>query len=150
MSAACLPSTYTHTHARVHFSVLPGSPALLLSSPLHYSFLLQRVLAAHSGQDSRGPLSVSFAEEGLVEDWHWAPPLGLRTTHIRQALQVFAGLPRQHGGEESTWQYRRLGFSSWARKLPWDGKQQPTPVFLPRGRGAGQATVHGVAKSRHG
>ena len=36
-------------------------------------------------------------------------------------------------------------------KIPWRQAQQPTPVFLPGGshdRGAWQAMVHGVAKSR--
>ena len=28
-------------------------------------------------------------------------------------------------------QCRRRGFSPWVRKIPWRGKWQPTPVFLP-------------------
>ena len=37
-------------------------------------------------------------------------------------------------GKESSCQgrrYKRLGFSPWVRKIPWSGKWQPTPVFLP-------------------
>ena len=39
---------------------------------------------------------------------------------------------------------RSCGFDSWVR-IPWRRKWQPTLVFL---LGAGQATVHGVAKSQ--
>ena len=37
----------------------------------------------------------------------------------------------------------------WVGKIPWRGKWQPTPIFLPGNsmdRGAWWATVHGVAK----
>ena len=49
------------------------------------------------------------------------------------------------------------GFDLWLGKIPWRRKGQAIPVFLPgkfqarnfqRSRGACQATVHGVAKSR--
>ena len=45
----------------------------------------------------------------------------------------------------------RLEFVPWVRKIPWRTAWQPTPVFLlenPMGRGAWQAKVHRVAKSR--
>ena len=46
----------------------------------------------------------------------------------------------------------KLGFNPWVRKTSsWRRAWQPTPVFLPRvsiDRGAWQATVHGVTKSR--
>ena len=52
---------------------------------------------------------------------------------------------------------QRLGFNVWVRKISWNGKWQPTPVFLP-GKFHGQrslvgyspwgAKVHGVTKSR--
>ena len=47
--------------------------------------------------------------------------------------------------------HKRPGFNPWVRKIPWRRAQQPTPVFLPgetMDRGAWQATIHGVAKSR--
>ena len=46
--------------------------------------------------------------------------------------------------------FKRCGFDPWVRKIPWRREWLPTPVFLPgnMGRGAWQATVHGVAKSR--
>ena len=41
-----------------------------------------------------------------------------------------------------------LGFDPWVRKIPWRGKWQPTPVFLPE-KSQGQKSlvgyiVHGV------
>ena len=40
---------------------------------------------------------------------------------------------------------------NWVRSLGWDDPLeegwQPTPIFLPRDKGAWWATVHGVAKS---
>ena len=47
-------------------------------------------------------------------------------------------------------QLRRPVFNPWVRKIPWRMEWLPTPVFLPGeflGRGAWQATVHGVTKS---
>ena len=44
------------------------------------------------------------------------------------------GLPWWFSSKESTCQcrrHRRLGFDPWARKIPWRGKWQLTPVFLP-------------------
>ena len=43
-------------------------------------------------------------------------------------------LPRWHSGKEFTCQcgrYKRCCFDPWVRKIPWRGKWQPTPVFLP-------------------
>ena len=47
--------------------------------------------------------------------------------------------------------YRRHRFNLWVRKTSWRRAWQPTPVLLPGEPhgGAWQATVHGVAKSRH-
>ena len=46
----------------------------------------------------------------------------------------------------------RPGFDPWVGKIPWRRKWQPTSVLLPGKshgwRSLGQATVHGVAKSR--
>ena len=59
------------------------------------------------------------------------------------------GLPWWLSGKEPTCQCRRLAFDPWVRKIPWRGKWQPTPVFLPgnpKDRGSWWATVHEVAK----
>ena len=44
----------------------------------------------------------------------------------------------------------RPGVDPWVGKIPWRRTWQATPLFLPgesHGRGAWQATVHGVAKT---
>ena len=46
------------------------------------------------------------------------------------------------GGKESLCQCRRLGFSSWAGKVPWRRQCQVTPVFLP-GKSHGQRNLAG-------
>ena len=55
-------------------------------------------------------------------------------------------------GKEPTRQSRckRCGFDHWVGKISWRRAWQPTPVFSLgefHGRGACQATVHGVVKS---
>ena len=63
------------------------------------------------------------------------------------------GLPWWLNGKEPTCQCRRCGFDLSVRKIPWRREWQPTPVFCLgnlMGRGARQATAHGVAKEvRH-
>ena len=44
---------------------------------------------------------------------------------------VMWGLPCWVGGEESTRHCTRRGFDLWFEKIPWGGKWQPAPVFLP-------------------
>ena len=47
-------------------------------------------------------------------------------------------------------QCRRPGFDPWVRKIPWNRKWQPIPVFLLKNsmdRVAWPAVVHGVAES---
>jgi len=39
---------------------------------------------------------------------------------------VLKNLPK-----EPTCPYRRCGFTPWVGKIPWRGKWQPIPVFLP-------------------
>ena len=44
------------------------------------------------------------------------------------------GLPRWYSGKESAGQSRRCkrhGFDPWVRKIRWNRKWQPAPVFLP-------------------
>ena len=69
--------------------------------------------------------------------------------------KIYKGFPGSASGKELICQFRRHkrhGFDPWVRKIPWRRVWQPIPVlFLPRklhGRGAWQATVHGVAQSQ--
>ena len=43
---------------------------------------------------------------------------------------------------------KRLGFDPWVRKIPWRGKWQPTPVFLP-GEFHGQGSLVGYSAWGH-
>ena len=71
---------------------------------------------------------------------------------LKHMAQVIAsiGLPRWLSGKESTCQCRRLRFNPWVRKIPWRRKWQPIHSCLGNSmeRGAWQATVYEVAKSR--
>ena len=40
--------------------------------------------------------------------------------------------------------HKRCRFDSWVRKIPWSGKWQPTPVFLP-GKSHGQRSLVGYS-----
>ena len=62
---------------------------------------------------------------------------------------MLPGLPTWFVSKESACQCRKHRFNSWARKLPWKRKWQPTPVFL-SGKSHGQRSLtgynHGVTK----
>ena len=51
--------------------------------------------------------------------------------------KIYFGLPWLLSGKESACQCRRCGFGLCVGKIPWRGKWQPTPVFLP-GKSQGQ------------
>ena len=60
-----------------------------------------------------------------------------------------AGFPGASNDKESACNVGDPG--SWFRKIPWRRARQPIPVFLLENsmdRGAWQATVHGVSRSR--
>ena len=65
------------------------------------------------------------------------------------------GLPRWHGGKESTCQCRRrrtCGFDTWVRKIPWRRNGLPLQYSClenPMNRGAWKAAVFGVARVGH-
>ena len=53
-------------------------------------------------------------------------------------------LPNGLSGKESTYQWRRCGFTPWVGKIPWRRKWQLTPVFLP-GKFYGQRSPTGYS-----
>ena len=64
---------------------------------------------------------------------------------------VFKGFPCSSDGKESEMQETQVWSLGW--EDPWRKEWQPTLVFVPENsmdRGAWQAIVHGVAKSRTG
>ena len=68
----------------------------------------------------------------------------LYTCYVYILYAYVMRLPRWHGGKESTCQCRRLEFDPWVRKIPWNRKWQPTPVFLP-GKLHGQRSLAGYS-----
>ena len=76
--------------------------------------------------------------------------------HCRQILYRLShqGGPGSVGGEEPSCRCRRPGrqrFDPWAGSIPWRRRWQPAPVLLlqnPMDRGAWQASVHRVTRSR--
>ena len=68
--------------------------------------------------------------------------LALGTLHLDVSFQEFICQCRRH---------TRCGFNPWVRKIPWRRKWQPLQYSClenPMDRGAWQAIVHGVTKSR--
>ena len=53
-------------------------------------------------------------------------------------------LPLWLSDKEFACQCRRHGFDPWVRKIPWRGKWQPTPVFLPE-KSHGQRNLAGYS-----
>ena len=66
----------------------------------------------------------------------------LRWTKAHQAL------PWWLSGKESTCQWRRCRFDPWVGMIPWRGKWQPTPVFLP-GESHGQRSLESYSPWGH-
>ena len=70
---------------------------------------------------------------------------------FRCAVYSCCGFPGASVGEESTCQWRshrRLGFHPWMGKIPWRGKWQPTPEFLPE-KFHGQRSLAGYSPWGH-
>ena len=64
---------------------------------------------------------------------------------------ILLGFPGGAGGKESACQCKRHEIDPWVREIPWRGSQNPLQhscLENPMDRGAWQATVHGVSKSR--
>ena len=64
------------------------------------------------------------------------------TIYSLQVAIYTYGLLQWLNGKESTCQCRRPVFNSWVGKIPWRGRWQPTPVFLP-GECHGQRSLMG-------
>ena len=71
----------------------------------------------------------------------------------KRGLTNNIGFPGGPSGKESASQcrkHKRCRLNPWVGKIPWSREWLHTPVFLPEnpmGRGAWQATVHGVTKN---
>ena len=58
--------------------------------------------------------------------------------------EITQSSPRWCSSKESACWYRRCRFDTWARKISWRRKEQPTPVFLP-GKFHGQRSLVGCS-----
>ena len=67
------------------------------------------------------------------------PVHGLNYYHYCR-ICINLGLSWWLSGKESSCQCRRYAFYPWVGKIPWRGKRQPTPVFLP-GKSGNMMTV---------
>ena len=67
---------------------------------------------------------------------------------FREPLGPCGNLPGGASDKEATCQCRRHGFDPWVREIPWSGKRQTTPVFLP-GQFHGQRSLVGYSPRGH-
>ena len=113
--------------------LLRGSRGLITA--LHCGFSLHHSLFVVSEQKCVS-LVKSLRSQGKTSH---------RTTH---PLYHFVwGFPGDTSGEEPACQCRRrkrCSFDPWIRKIPWNRKWQPTPVFLP-GESHGQRSLVGYS-----
>ena len=84
------------------------------------------------------------------EKWKWSRSVMSDSLRVgchcllRIDIHIYIyGFPRWLSGKEPTCQCRRHGFNSWAGKIPWRRKWQPTPVFLP-GQSHGRRSLLGL------
>jgi len=63
---------------------------------------------------------------------------------LKELLRIKSGIIVWLSGKESTCQCRRCRLNPWVRMIPWRGKWQPPPVFLP-GKSHGQQSLVGYS-----
>ena len=96
---------------------------LALQAPLSMGFFRQECWSGISSKGSSWPRDLTRVSWVFhVDKWilyHWA---------IREVWHRGLG---GSADKELACQYRRCKFNPWVRKIPWSGKGQPAPVFLP-------------------
>ena len=78
---------------------------------------------------------------------HWSQRIS--NVFIEKTAAEEMGLPRWHSGKESACQYRKLGFNSWVRTIPWIGNGNPLQHSCLKNstdRGSWWTTVIGLSK----
>ena len=61
----------------------------------------------------------------------WMIEVGKHLECISNGFKPEYGFPWWLSGKEYAFQCKRCRFNPWVGKMPWRGKWQPTPVFLP-------------------
>ena len=69
-------------------------------------------------------------------------------TRLSNCTELNWGFPWWLSGEQFSWQWRKLQFDPWVRKIPWRKKWKPTPVFL-LGKFRGQRSLMGYSPWGH-
>ena len=82
--------------------------------------------------------------EGRREALSWPQPW----EWLLSLLSPFGGFPCSSDSKEFACQCKRPGFNPWVRKVPWERKWQPSPVFLP-GKFHGQRSLVGYSPWGH-
>ena len=80
-------------------------------------------------------------------EWKMNVPYFPSPYSLRVATINNLGFPGGASGKEPTCQcrrHKRLRSDPWVRKIPWRGKRQPTPAFLP-GESHGQRSLTGYS-----
>ena len=67
-----------------------------------------------------------------------------RVCGLKKEKQYWRGFLRGATGKDPACQCRRRGFHSWVGKISWEGREQPTPAFLP-GQSHGQRSLAGYS-----
>ena len=127
VSAFLLPFVSSRSHSGVVLLSVPASLRLLAC------FAFVKLLVG------RSTAWVLLPREKLWVHSH----LGV-TLNYFYCLRFLSQLPRCLSGKEYTCQFRRHGYDSWIRKIPWRRKWQSTPVFLP-GKFHGQGSLEGYS-----
>ena len=97
-------------------------------------------LRRSSGERSRYPLQCFCLENSMGRGVWQATVHGFTESDTTEWLSMPAHTTCQCR------RWKRLGFDSWAWKIPWGGKWQLTPVFLP-GKSYGQRSLVGYSQS---
>ena len=95
---------------------------------LSLNLSLQELVTQNQSPNSHSPLPTAVNQESTV--------------YVSSSFE--RGLPRRLSGKESACQCRRHRLDPWVRKIPWERKWQPTPVFVP-GESHGQRILAGCS-----
>jgi len=142
-SGVPLPSsivTNSQTHGPSHLFPWYGTsvPALLhypTSGPFHLLFFSPRM-------ECSSPLNLRDSPHSNLYSF----PMAAVTNYYK--LSGLKGFRGDSDGKECTYQWRRLRFDPWVRKIPCSRKWQPTPVFFP-GKFHGQRNLAGYRPWGH-
>ena len=125
-------------------SVIPFS-SRLPSFPASGSFTLTQFFA--SGGQSIGVSASTSVLPMNTQDWSppgWTGWSSVCLYFIYFCSNLYCGLSWWLSGKKILLPRQEMWFDLWVGKMPWRGKWQPTPVFLP-GKSHGQRSLAGYS-----